>query len=226
MDAHTQRLKWSALCVEPCKLIPALFSADTLSVSCAWLVCTKVLTNSVQCAKSHGVCFLQSAMTIGIMMRDHHDYYYSGLLHNLLWILRANIESSYGHQVNQLRMQYTQEDKEVIEEFLKAKRSCSPKSETRVGREGSSKHSFTLLPPPLPPRKLSHPPPKETITFCVFSQSFTCLYLTLFMQKAHFWYSQSTWTMSSCLDGYLTIQDLCKLIIDMILANWKVWLLQ
>ena len=155
---HTlKRLKWSALCVEVCKLIPAHFSADILFVNCAWLVCTKILTNSALCAKSHGVCFLQSAMTIGIMMRDHHDYYYSGLLHNLLWIFRANIESSYGHQVNQLRMQYTQEDKEVIEEFLKAKRSCSPKSETRVGREGSSKHSF-------PP-----PPPRNSLTLSVVS---------------------------------------------------------
>ena len=49
---------------------------------------------------------------------------------------RANIESSYGHKVGQLRMQYTQEDKEIIEEFLKAKRSFSVKSETHVEREG------------------------------------------------------------------------------------------
>ena len=61
--------------------------------------------------------------------------------------LRAIIESSYGHQVSQLRMQYTQEDKEVIKEFLKAKRSFSLKSDTHVEREGlfgNSKHSLTL----------------------------------------------------------------------------------
>ena len=49
---------------------------------------------------------------------------------------RANIESSHGHQISNLRMQYTQEDKEVIEEFLKAKREFSLKSETHVKREG------------------------------------------------------------------------------------------
>ena len=34
---------------------------------------------------------------------------------------RANIESSYGHEVTQIRMQYTPEDKELIKEFLEAK---------------------------------------------------------------------------------------------------------
>ena len=61
--------------------------------------------------------------------------------------LRAIIESYYGHQVSQLRMQYTQEDKEVIEEFLKAKRSFSLKSDTHVEREslfGNSERSLTL----------------------------------------------------------------------------------
>ena len=48
---------------------------------------------------------------------------------------RANIESSHGEQVTQLRMQYSQEDKEILEEFLKAKRSFSPKPEAHVKRE-------------------------------------------------------------------------------------------
>ena len=88
-----------------------------------------------------------------------YDYRYNDK--SSLWLLlqrhciiyfdfRANIESSYGQQVSHLRMQYTQEDKGVIEEFLKAKRSYSPKSETRVGREGlfgNSKYSLILLHP-------------------------------------------------------------------------------
>ena len=60
---------------------------------------------------------------------------------------RANIESSYGHEVSQLRMQYTEQDKEVIEEFLKAKRSFSQKSETNVEGEGTfGKYSPSLSP--------------------------------------------------------------------------------
>ena len=90
MHAHTQRLKWSALYVEPCKSIPVLFSAGILFVNYAWLVCTKILTNSVLCAKSHGVCFLQSAMTTGIKMRVNHDYSIASL-HNLLWILEPTL---------------------------------------------------------------------------------------------------------------------------------------
>ena len=46
----------------------------------------------------------------------------------------ANIESSHGHQVTQLRKQYTQQDKELIKEFLEAKMSFSLKSETPVQR--------------------------------------------------------------------------------------------
>ena len=38
---------------------------------------------------------------------------------------RANIESSYGSQVDQLRKEYTQEERELIEKYLEAKRSCS-----------------------------------------------------------------------------------------------------
>ena len=36
---------------------------------------------------------------------------------------RANIERLYGPQVEQLRKEYTQEDKELLEEYLEAKRS-------------------------------------------------------------------------------------------------------
>ena len=42
---------------------------------------------------------------------------------------RANVESSYGPQVVQRRMQYTQKDKELIKKFVEA-RSYSLKSET------------------------------------------------------------------------------------------------
>ena len=60
-------------------------------------------------------------------------------------IIRANIESSYGHKVSELRMQYTQEDKEVIEEFLKAKRS---KSEIHMEREDLSGNSIYICSSP------------------------------------------------------------------------------
>ena len=66
----------------------------------------------------------------------------------IILYFRANIESSYGHEISQLRMQYTQEDKEVIEEFLKAKRS---KSETLVEREGLFGNSINICSSPSPP---------------------------------------------------------------------------
>ena len=77
----------------------------------------------------HGVTYLQLLL----------------LLYTLYF--RANIESSYGDEVSQLRMQYTQEDKEVIEEFLKAKRS---KSETLVEREGLFGNSINICSSPSP----------------------------------------------------------------------------
>ena len=43
---------------------------------------------------------------------------------------RANIESSYGHEVTQIRKQYTPEDKELIKEFLEAKRIFDLESES------------------------------------------------------------------------------------------------
>ena len=36
---------------------------------------------------------------------------------------RTSIESSYSHEVDQLRKQYTQEDKELIKKFLEARNS-------------------------------------------------------------------------------------------------------
>ena len=62
----------------------------------------------------------------------------------IIIIIRANIESSYGHKVSELRMQYTQEDKEVIEE-LKAKRS---KSEILMEREDLSGNSINICSSP------------------------------------------------------------------------------
>ena len=59
--------------------------------------------------------------------------------------IRANIESSYGHKVSELRMQYTQEDKEMIEKFLKAKRS---KSEILMEREDLSGNSINICSSP------------------------------------------------------------------------------
>ena len=46
---------------------------------------------------------------------------------SLSFYCRANIESSYGHEVTQIRMQYTPEDKELIKE---AKRIFDLESES------------------------------------------------------------------------------------------------
>ena len=43
---------------------------------------------------------------------------------------RTNIESSYGHQVAQLRKEYSQEDMKLIKEALEAKLSSSQKSDS------------------------------------------------------------------------------------------------
>ncbi len=45
-------------------------------------------------------------------------------------IIRTSIESSYGHEVAELRLQYTPEDKEVLTEFLDAKEEFYQKTET------------------------------------------------------------------------------------------------
>ena len=50
----------------------------------------------------------------------------------MLCCFRANIESSYSRQVAQQRMQYTQEDREVIKEFLEAKKSFNLKSQSLI----------------------------------------------------------------------------------------------
>ena len=71
-------------------------------------------------------------------------------------------------------MQYTQEDKEVIEEFLKAKREFSLKSETYVEREGlfgNNRFSLSLS------LSLSLPFP--------FTLSLSCMCIHKFMQKSH-----------------------------------------
>ena len=47
------------------------------------------------------------------------------VMYTILLLYRANIEGSYGLQVDQLRKEYTQEEKELIEKYLEAKKSCS-----------------------------------------------------------------------------------------------------
>ena len=47
------------------------------------------------------------------------------VMYTILHLYRANIESSYGSQVDQLRKEYTQEEKELIEKYLEEKKSCS-----------------------------------------------------------------------------------------------------
>ena len=44
-------------------------------------------------------------------------------------IYRRNIESTHGREVEQLRKEYNQEDKELIEKCVKAKKFCNLKSE-------------------------------------------------------------------------------------------------
>ena len=67
-------------------------------------------------------------------------------------------------------MQYTQEDKEVIEEFLIAKREFSLKSETHVKRKGqfgNNRHTLSL-----------------SLTF-PFTLSLSCMCIHKFMQESH-----------------------------------------
>ena len=47
----------------------------------------------------------------------------------LTYLIRANIERAYGHEVDQLKKLYTQEDRELIKKFMEAKASFSPNSE-------------------------------------------------------------------------------------------------
>jgi hypothetical protein len=47
----------------------------------------------------------------------------------LLLHFRTHIEGSYGHEIDQLRKQYTQKDNELIQNFFEARRG-SLKSET------------------------------------------------------------------------------------------------
>ena len=80
----------------------------------------------------------------------------------IITYFRANIESTYSHEVEQIRREYSQEDKELIEKYLEAKRTANLKSEgpakeleeTEVlpGKLGMT----DLLPPP--PSSLSLPP--------------------------------------------------------------------
>jgi hypothetical protein len=50
-------------------------------------------------------------------------------------IIRTSIESSYGHEVEELRMQYTLEDKEVLKEFLDAKEEFYQTPKTELNEE-------------------------------------------------------------------------------------------
>ena len=43
---------------------------------------------------------------------------------------RTNIECTHSHEVEQLRKQYTFEEKQIIKEFLEAKESFNQKSKT------------------------------------------------------------------------------------------------
>ena len=65
------------------------------------------------------------------------------------YLFRANIERSYGQEIAQLRIQYTQEDKEVIDQYLKAKRSFSLESEAHVETEDLLGNNSLSLSPPL-----------------------------------------------------------------------------
>jgi hypothetical protein len=45
-------------------------------------------------------------------------------------LYRRNIETAHGREVERLRKEYSQEDKELIEKFLEAKRNINLKSES------------------------------------------------------------------------------------------------
>ena len=89
---------------------------------------------------------------------------------------RANIESSYGQQVTQLRIQYTPEDKELIKEFLEAKRHLSETLPQMHVTKDSKELEAGLF------GKL----------FLSLSLTHTHILITEFTQMYHHWHSQST----------------------------------
>jgi hypothetical protein len=56
-------------------------------------------------------------------------------------LYRSNIESAHGREVERLRKEYSQEDKELIERCLEAKRIFKLKSES-LAQELEEKHQL------------------------------------------------------------------------------------
>ena len=84
------------------------------------------MTLHVLYARCHGKYFPQSALTSGswnkVLPMSHYRHNY--------FLSRDNIESTYSEEVAWLRNQYTEEDKDIIEKFLIARKSL--KLETNV----------------------------------------------------------------------------------------------
>ena len=111
------------------------------SVNCAWLVCGKETRSLAQYARRHGKDFLLLVITTGNVCYAINLYIIATIMHIMLLKFRANIESSYGHEVTQLRTQYTPEDKELIKEFLEAKKSFGVKSQS-LGQKFAFQEGF------------------------------------------------------------------------------------
>ena len=80
-----------------------------------------------QCARRPGEHFQLSVMIIGDCCAIH-ILYITNLYHIVVHVpifYRRNIESAHGHEVERLRKEYTQEDKELIK---KAKRIFNMRS--------------------------------------------------------------------------------------------------
>ena len=110
-----------------CKLIHAPSPVDTPSVNCAWLTCGKIMRNLAQCVRRHGKHCLVSVTVTG--EKDLLCYKYENNLH-LSSCFRTNIECTHSREVEQLRKRYTFEEKQLIKEFLEAKKNFNQKSET------------------------------------------------------------------------------------------------
>jgi hypothetical protein len=113
-----------------CKLIHAPFPVDTHSVNCAWLECGHLRRTPAQCVRRCGKYFLLSVLITG--EKSSLNAVTNQCIASFYLFYRRNIENAYGREVEQLRKEYSQEDKELIEKCLEAKRIFNLKLESLV----------------------------------------------------------------------------------------------
>jgi hypothetical protein len=101
---------------------------DIPSVNCAWLVYGKAMKNFARCVRRHGKYFLPSVVITG----EKEELSLNVNCITFYQFYRRNIESAHGLEVERQKKKYSQEDKELIENFLEAKRIFNLKSESLV----------------------------------------------------------------------------------------------